>query len=402
LKFCLKVNPESTSKILESLEKQVSSDKNDAKSLFEISSALRTVLSVHPETAAKVMNVLEKVCSSDKHNPESLSRAILTLREDVQTDKTQADKALKLVSQMISSDKNDDWSLIYTLDTLQAISQADPTQTDKVAEEMAKILSSNKSGWHPTVGAGRKLALLALDNPKDADKIVDIFEKNISSTPEEIYKSIWSDIEELKEDCPENVHLMQMESSIPVPEDWHTATDMPKRLTKHVDKHNPYGRMVAKAIFEQMSEQGQITDLEWRKNKKLQEQFFEEFSSAEKSGYEEALKKYVLDTDENRRALAFAKLEETGKAKSRYAVHKMYKSLEADHTFEKMLAHKKVTSLERRVEIARNEEKEENHSSTDTTKSALEQRRDNYKKQKAQTEAAKKAIMMKRSKMGGK
>jgi hypothetical protein len=134
----------------------------------------------------------------------------------------------------------------------------------------------------------------------------------------------------------------------------------------------------------------------------LQEQFFEEFSSAEKSGYEEALKKYVLDTDENRRALVFAKLEETGKAKSRRDFHKMYTSLEDDHTFEKMLAHKEVTSLERRIEIARNEEKEENHSSTDTTKSALEQRRDNYKKQKAQTEAAKKAIMMERSKMGGK
>jgi hypothetical protein len=177
---------------------------------------------------------------------------------------------------------------------------------------------------------------------------------------------------------------------------WKIAPDMPQRLAEQVGKHSLYGRMLAGAIFEQMTKQGHVTAQEWKENKHLQEQFYKELSQAEKMDRQKALKYYIPDTPKNRKYLAAAILEEAGQEPTKENFVRMYKGLRASHSYEKMLAQEQSNVFGRHVTIARrHKEQEENVSEVETKKSAIEKRKASYLKQKKQTADHKRAVAMK-------
>jgi hypothetical protein len=177
---------------------------------------------------------------------------------------------------------------------------------------------------------------------------------------------------------------------------WKIAPSMPQRLAEQVGKHSLYGRMLAGAIFEQMTKQGHVTAQEWKENKHLHAQFYKEWSRAEKMDRQKALQYYIPDTPKNRKYLAGAILEEGGQEPTKENFVRMYKGLRASHSYEKMLAQEQSNVFGRHVTIARrHKEQEENVSEVETKKSAKEKRQESYLKQKKQTADHKRAVAMK-------
>lgn len=123
---------------------------------------------------------------------------------------------------------------------------------------------------------------------------------------------------------------------------WTICPEMPQRLAKQVGKHSLYGRMLAGAIFDKMSEEGKTSTEEWRENKHLHVKFYEELSRAEKMKRSEALKQYVPNTVENRKRLTGVGLEEKGLENTRENFAALYQKMSYANMFDKMLAKPEV------------------------------------------------------------
>ncbi len=119
---------------------------------------------------------------------------------------------------------------------------------------------------------------------------------------------------------------------------WKICPEMPQRLAEKVGRHSLYGRMLAGAVFEQMSKQGKTEPEEWKENKALQEKFFEELSRAEKMDRAKALKQYVPNTAVNRKRLVGAALEEGGVENTPDNFRGLYQKMRNEGVFDKMLA----------------------------------------------------------------
>ncbi len=119
---------------------------------------------------------------------------------------------------------------------------------------------------------------------------------------------------------------------------WKICPEMPQRLAEKVGRHSLYGRMLAGAVFEQMSKQGKTEPEEWKENKALHEKFFEELSRAEKMDRAKALKQYVPNTVVNRKRLVGAALEEGGVENTPDNFRALYQKMRNEGVFDKMLA----------------------------------------------------------------
>lgn len=119
---------------------------------------------------------------------------------------------------------------------------------------------------------------------------------------------------------------------------WKICPEMPQRLAERVGKHSLYGRMLAGAVFDQMSEKGKTDPSEWKENKNLHEKFFEELSRAEKMDRDKALKQYIPNTAVNRKRLVGAGMEEKGIENTPDNFKTLYRQMREKGIFDKMLA----------------------------------------------------------------
>ena len=119
---------------------------------------------------------------------------------------------------------------------------------------------------------------------------------------------------------------------------WKICPEMPQKLAERVGRHSLYGRMLAGAIFDQMSEQGQTKPEEWLKNKNLHEKFFEELSRVETMDRAKALKQYIPNTAVNRKRLIGAGMEEKGIENTPRNFKTLYRQMREKGIFDKMLA----------------------------------------------------------------
>jgi hypothetical protein len=180
---------------------------------------------------------------------------------------------------------------------------------------------------------------------------------------------------------------------------WKICPAMPQRLAEKVGKHSLYGRMLAGAIFEQMTEKGQTSSQEWKDNKHLHEQFFKELSTAEKMNKVKALQHYGPDNTVNRKRLAGAILEESGKEPTKENFVGLYRDMRNHDAFSTMLAQNTPNTPRLRVEIARkNAEAEAEEVSHDYKKSLLETKKKLYRKQVKTTSPVKKVEVKKSEK----
>jgi hypothetical protein len=180
---------------------------------------------------------------------------------------------------------------------------------------------------------------------------------------------------------------------------WKICPSMPQRLAEKVGKHSLYGRMLAGAIFEQMTEKGQTSSQEWKDNKYLHEQFFKELSTAEKMDRVKALQHYVPDNTVNRKRLAGAILEESGKEPTKENFVGLYRDMKNRDAFSTILAQNTPNTPLLRVEIARkNAEVEAEEASHDYKKSLLETKKKLYRKQVKTTSPVKKVEVKKSEK----
>lgn len=118
---------------------------------------------------------------------------------------------------------------------------------------------------------------------------------------------------------------------------WKICPAMPRNLAGYVGKSNLKGRMLAGAIFDKMTQDKQTTPQEWRQNKDLQKQFYNNLESAEKMPLEAAFKQYIPDNSVNRGRTIRCLMNEKGIEATSKNFETYYNQALENGTFEKLL-----------------------------------------------------------------
>ena len=119
---------------------------------------------------------------------------------------------------------------------------------------------------------------------------------------------------------------------------WKICPTMPQRLAKEIGTYSLRGRMLAGAIFEKMVEESNTTLQEWRENKELHQNFYEEFNRAQKMTAGKAFKQYIPNTSVNRKRLVGIGMEEKGVENTPENFKALYGQMRKKGIFEKILA----------------------------------------------------------------
>lgn len=119
---------------------------------------------------------------------------------------------------------------------------------------------------------------------------------------------------------------------------WRICPKMPQSLAKLIGKHSIRGRVLAGAIFDKISSDKQANPQEWRQNKELQKQLYNDLENAEKMPMEKAFKQYVTDTPINRNRVVECLMREEKIKITDESFKAYYNKVEKGGTFDKMFA----------------------------------------------------------------
>ena len=122
---------------------------------------------------------------------------------------------------------------------------------------------------------------------------------------------------------------------------WKICPKMPQRLAKEVGHYSLKGRMLAGAIFDKMVAEGNTTPQEWRENKELHQEFYEELDRAQKMPNKKALKQYISNTPVNRKRVIAMGMEEKGIEFTEENFRALYNEAKEKGVFEASLANPK-------------------------------------------------------------
>lgn len=296
-----------------------------------------------------------------KERPDLADEAICTIKETVNSQKNDADLA-RLAFETIDSIKsskpnpnvtinkfkksseNSEYQLIDVYRAFSDIARNKPDLLDSRFGIFMKALKSSENSANSLSVASKTLddilkAKPELDNPLVKPikvilrpmKYLDESQKmmNFGQT---IARAVNNGGLVISKDRIENEHTLSDCCKA-----WRICPKMPQSLAKLIGKHNIRGRVLAGAIFDKISSDKQANPQEWRQNKELQKQLYNDLENAEKMPMEKAFKQYVTDTPINRNRVVECLMREEKIKITDESFEAYYDKVEKGGTFDKML-----------------------------------------------------------------